>query len=61
MAREYQGVGRRTAERLVAEFGDDVLNVIDTKPERIEAILPKGRAQAVIEGCRAQREAADAS
>jgi len=45
MARSYQGVGRRTAERLVAEF-------------RIEKILPRGRAQAVIDGRRAEREAA---
>jgi uncharacterized LabA/DUF88 family protein len=56
MARGYQGVGRRTAERLVEELGDSVLEVIDDDPARIEKILPKGRAQAVIEGRRAERE-----
>ena len=50
MARGYQGVGRRTAERLVEEFGDQVLDVIDNEPGRIEEILPRGRAQAVIDG-----------
>ena len=59
MARGYQGVGRRTAERLVEEFGDRVLDVIDNEPGRIESILPKGRAQAVIDGRRAEREASD--
>jgi uncharacterized protein (TIGR00288 family) len=59
MARGYQGVGRRTAERLVEEFGDHVLEVIDNDPERIENVLPKGRAQAVIEGRRAELEATD--
>ncbi|MDP2469367.1 MAG: hypothetical protein Q8W46_00785, partial [Candidatus Palauibacterales bacterium] len=59
MARGYQGVGRRTAERLVEEFGDQVLEVIDNDPERIENVLPKGRAQAVIEGRRAELEATD--
>ena len=56
MARGYQGVGRRTAERLVQEFGDRVLDVIDNEPGRIESVLPRGRAQAVIEGRRAERE-----
>jgi len=59
MARGYQGVGRRTAERLVEEFGDRVLEVIDNEPRRIEAVLPSGRAQAVIDGRRAEREAID--
>jgi len=58
MARTYQGVGRRTAERLVAEFGDGVLDVIDNEPGRIEKVIPRGRAQAVIDGRRAEREAA---
>jgi len=56
MARGYQGVGRRTAERLFEEFGDQVLDVIDNEPGRIESVLPKGRAQAVIDGRRAERE-----
>ncbi len=56
MARGYQGVGQRTAERLVEEFGDQVLDVIDNQPGRIESVLPKGRAQAVIDGRRAERE-----
>jgi hypothetical protein len=59
MARGYQGVGRRTAERLVEEFGDRVLDVIDNEPGRIESVLPKGRAQAVIDGRRAEREGSD--
>jgi uncharacterized protein (TIGR00288 family) len=59
MARGYQGVGRRTAERLVEEFGDRVLDVIDNEPGRIEGVIPKGRAQAVIDGRRAEREASD--
>ena len=57
MARTYQGVGRRTAERLITEFGDDVLRVIDDEPGRIEKLLPAGRAHAVIDGRRVEREA----
>ena len=57
MSRGYQGVGRRTAERLVEEFGKDVFEVIDNDPDQIESLLPKGRAQAVIDGRRAEREA----
>ena len=61
MARGYQGVGRRTAERLVEEFGDQVLDVIDNEPGRIEEILPRGRAQAVIDGRRSELEESDGS
>jgi putative heme iron utilization protein len=52
-------VGRRTAERLVEQFGDNVLDVIDHEPQRIEAVLPRGRAQAVLDGRRAEREGND--
>jgi hypothetical protein len=61
MARTYQGVGRRTAERLVSMFGNDVLRVIDHEPGRVEEALPKGRARAVLDGRRAELESDDAS
>ena len=57
MSRAYQGVGRRTAERLYEEFGDGLLSVIDDHPERITSILPEHRARAVIDGRKAEREA----
>ncbi|HSM07591.1 MAG TPA: NYN domain-containing protein [Gemmatimonadota bacterium] len=57
MSRAYPGVGRRTAERLYAEFGADLLDVIDEQPHKINSILPEHRARAVIEGREAQREA----
>ena len=60
MSRTYSGVGRRTAERLYEEFGADLLNVIDSSPEKIKAILPEHRARAVIDGRRVEREASDA-
>lgn len=61
MSKEYPSVGRRTAERLFEEFGDDLLKVIDTQPERINAILPEHRARAVIDGRRAERESNDSA
>ncbi len=61
MSKAYPSVGRRTAERLFEEFGDELLAVIDTQPERIKAILPEHRARAVIDGRKAQRESNDAS
>ncbi|MFQ5747141.1 MAG: NYN domain-containing protein [Gemmatimonadota bacterium] len=58
MSRTYPGVGRRTAERLVQEFGDRLLEVIDTHPERLSSVLPEHRARAVIEGRKAEKAAA---
>ena len=60
MSKAYPGVGRRTAERLFEEFGDELLAVIDGQPERIKAILPEHRARAVIDGRKAEREATGA-
>jgi hypothetical protein len=56
MVRNYKGVGRKTAETLVNEFGDAVFEVIDSDPERIRSMLPGRRAEAVIAGRAAQRE-----
>jgi len=61
MSKAYPSVGRRTAERLFEEFGDELRKVIDTQPERIKAILPEHRARAVIDGRKAERESNDAS
>lgn len=55
MARNYPGVGRRTAEVLFGEFGERVYDVIDSSPERIREILPEHRAKAVLEGRETER------
>ena len=52
----YPGVGRKTAEKLVEAFGDEVFDVIDREPERLTTVLPEHRAQAVIEARQAERE-----
>jgi hypothetical protein len=57
MARSYAGVGRRTAEVLFSEFGDQVYEVIDSDPEKIREVLPQHRADAVISGREAERTA----
>ncbi len=57
MARGYAGVGRKTAEKLVAEFGEEVFEVIDRSPERLERILPGRRVQAIVAGRRKELEA----
>ena len=57
MVREYQGVGRKTAERIVEEFGDATLEVIDSSPEKLSAVVPEARARAVVVARQAEREA----
>ncbi|MFW5947186.1 MAG: OST-HTH/LOTUS domain-containing protein, partial [Gemmatimonadota bacterium] len=56
MIRNYAGVGRKTAEKLLEEFGEDVFRVIDEQPERLSRVLPQHRAQAVVEAREAERE-----
>jgi len=56
MARNYPGVGRRTAEVLFGEFGENVYDVIDSSPDRIRQVLPEHRAKAVLEGRQSERD-----
>ena len=54
MSRNYPGVGRRTAEVLFREFGDNVFEVIDSQPDRVRSVLPEHRAKAVLAGRKAE-------
>ena len=56
MKERYSGVGEKTARKLVAEFGDETLSVIDEDPRRIENLLPKHRAEAVLQARAAERQ-----
>ena len=56
MIRHYPGVGRRTAEALVDRFGPDVFEVIDRDPDRLNEVISEGRARAVIEARKEERE-----
>ena len=48
LAHRYKGVGVKTAERLVEEFGADVFQVMQAEPERIRKVLPRLRADGVL-------------
>ncbi len=56
MVRNYPGVGKRTAEALVDRFGPEVFEVIDREPDRLTEAISEGRAKAVIEARREERE-----
>ena len=56
MVGRWPGVGRKTAEKLVEAFGDEVFRVIDDSPDRLTEVLPDHRAQAVVEARREERE-----
>ena len=53
---KYPGVGRATAKRLVSAFEDKVFDVIDNEPQRLNEVLPKARAKAVVDARAAERE-----
>lgn len=52
------GVGRRTAERIVAHFGMETLRVLDEQPERLTEVagLGRRRAETLADVWREQRE-----
>jgi uncharacterized protein (TIGR00288 family) len=52
----YRGVGRKTAEALVAGFGRDLFAVMQHEPGRLESVVPAGRAEQVLQAWRADYE-----
>ena len=48
LAHRYKGVGIKTAERLVGQFGAEVFHVLQRERERIRKVLPRSRADSVL-------------
>jgi hypothetical protein len=48
LANSYKGVGQKTAESLVAEFGQGLYAVLQKEPERIGSLIPAGRAEKLL-------------
>jgi hypothetical protein len=49
----YRGVGRKTAEALVEGFGENLFGVLQNEPERLETVVPSGRAEQVLQAWKA--------
>ncbi len=45
----YKGVGTKTAEALLDAFGDDVFEVLERDPERVNEVIGDRRASAVLD------------
>ena len=48
-ANRYKGVGVKTAERLVEEFGAEVFGVLQNAPQRVGKVLSQRRAETVLD------------
>ncbi|MEK9504626.1 NYN domain-containing protein [Gaopeijia maritima] len=49
LSNSYRGVGKKTAEALVENFGETLFTVLQTDPERVKSVVPPARAEAVLE------------
>jgi uncharacterized protein (TIGR00288 family) len=49
LANRYKGVGKKTAEKLVEEFGEDLFTVLQEDPQRVQGLIPPARAENVLE------------
>ena len=56
-----KGVGSGTARRLIEHFGDEIMAVLESEPERVRTVpgISKKRADRVIEGWSSQRQMRD--
>ncbi len=53
LTNSYKGVGKKTAERLVEEFGSGLFDVLQNNPERVGSVVGASRQQQLLEGWRA--------
>ncbi len=49
LANRYRGVGEKTAERLIAAFGDRVFHVLHDSVDKVDGVLPRNRAAKLVE------------
>ncbi len=49
LTNSYKGVGKKTAEALLEAHGDGLFQVMESDPDRIRALLPAARAEALLE------------
>jgi len=53
LTNSYKGVGQKTAERLVNEFGSELFEVLHREPERLGSVLRADRVGQLLEGWKA--------
>jgi hypothetical protein len=53
LTNSYKGVGQKTAERLVGEFGAGLFEVLHNEPERLGSVIRADRVDQLLEGWRA--------
>ncbi len=56
LTHRYKGVGEKTAETLVEALGADLFRTMHEDPDAISRIVPKNRAEQVLEAWRADYE-----
>ncbi|MDX1493323.1 MAG: NYN domain-containing protein [Longimicrobiales bacterium] len=56
LAHRYKGVGEKTAETLVEHFGSDIFRTMHENADAIAEVVPKNRAEQVLEAWRADYE-----
>ena len=49
LTNRYKGVGKKTAEKLVEGFGEDLFTVLQEEPQRVRDLIPQARAENVLE------------
>jgi len=49
LTNRYKGVGKKTAEKLVEGFGENVFAVLQDEPHRVQDLIPPARAENVLE------------
>jgi hypothetical protein len=53
LSNSYKGVGKKTAERLVQEYGSGLFEKLHREPKEVEAVIPAGRFEQLLKGWKA--------
>jgi hypothetical protein len=56
LTHRYKGVGEKTAETLVEHLGSNLFRTMQENPDEIARIVPRGRAEQVLDAWRSDYE-----
>jgi hypothetical protein len=56
LANSYKGIGKKTAETLVNEYGEDLFVALDQRPDEVRSLLGARRANALLDQWTADRD-----
>lgn len=60
LAGNIKGIGKKTAEKVITAFGNKIFDILENTPEKLAGVIPKDKAQLIIDDFLTHTKAQDA-